>query len=260
MSIITRVPWTVQPQSPVGIAAEHSRGMELCFDFVSMRDSLGKSVTVDSGTYTPVIEKAGRGIYISNNIPVISYPNSFGAKTSLVISAVVTRTLGSNPVFPLICWNANFQFYYVLGAAGAIEFGVYNGGNALIRKTATGVISTGVTYHIVVAWQNSQLYCYVNGSSVPIDIDIWVSGTVTALPTLSDLVYVGYKSPDYNVGNVFHVAAWTTPKNLEQLSQNPWQIFAPQTRRIWAPSAGAPSGFQAAWARNRSYVIGAGAR
>ena len=44
---------------------------------------------------------------------------------------------------------------------------------------------------------------------------------------------------------------------LTEWTQNPLDLFEP--RRIWVPvSAGGGGGFQAAWARNRSQVIGAG--
>lgn len=36
---------------------------------------------------------------------------------------------------------------------------------------------------------------------------------------------------------------------------NPWQLFAPLPRRVFAPSVAAGGGFQAAWARNSNVVI-----
>ncbi len=45
--------------------------------------------------------------------------------------------------------------------------------------------------------------------------------------------------------------------DIQQISANPYALIEP--RRIWVPvSAGGGGGFQAAWARNRSQVIGAG--
>lgn len=45
--------------------------------------------------------------------------------------------------------------------------------------------------------------------------------------------------------------------DIQQISANPYMLIEP--RRIWVPvSAGGGGGFQAAWARNRNSVIGAG--
>jgi hypothetical protein len=44
------------------------------------------------------------------------------------------------------------------------------------------------------------------------------------------------------------------------VSLNPWQIFEEESLDYWIPDAAPPGGFLAAWARNRSHVIGAGAR
>jgi hypothetical protein len=44
---------------------------------------------------------------------------------------------------------------------------------------------------------------------------------------------------------------------MRRYLRNPWALFQPNVGRIWAPPS-AGGGFKAAWARNRSQVIGAG--
>jgi hypothetical protein len=49
--------------------------------------------------------------------------------------------------------------------------------------------------------------------------------------------------------------------SLEQyraLYDNPWQLFAPLPRRIWAPAAGGAAAFKPAWASGATTIVGGG--
>lgn len=88
--------------------------------------------------------------------------------------------------------------------------------------------------------------------------------TSVVAPSGINRVTIGYApwGTEYFNGTVSHAllfASALTAAEIMALHLDTLQVLAP--RRIWVPvSAGGGGSFQAAWARNRSHVIGAGVR
>lgn len=130
-------------------------------------------------------------------------------------------------------------------------------------QPATGTNTAFVdTYYAVagVARTTTLREAYINAT-------VGTDATSRAFPTV-DTFYIGVERYNGSFAGQFQgdiplaavFASALTADELAELRENPWALFEP--RRIWVPVAvaGGGGGFQAAWARNRSQVIGAGVR
>lgn len=166
--------------------------------------------------------------------------------------------------------NTNGHVYLSASSPASVFFQITSSGGSYVQ----GAANTGGS--ALSGWYSSKnrSLVFVSGGTAA-TCKLYVDGvdsghTYTATPTawgsgLKNLRLGGYPTGvlwDNNASeSVVCLApnAWNA-KQAKEFHDNPNIVFAKQIRRIWTPEAAAPGGFQTAWARNRSYVIGAGAR
>lgn len=276
MSIIQRVPWTVQPQYAATV--DPSRSIAHVWSphvgyYRGVRDLAGNA----DGTFG-----VGTG-GTTGNYWVIGPKgwelkfDSTGTGTLASLALAVGNSSGSGgPSGTKWTFEADVYVTGLSGNPNAIFAGASNSGIEIRVTTTTGfvellkqgVASIGTSstalainkwHSIAVTYDGTNAAFYLNGKA---------DGTASSSQTFSAVQYrfglsLTGSDPMQDGGKLRHVVITNrvlTPNEILSKYINPWQIFAPQSRRIWAPSAAAPGGFQTAWARNRSYVIGAGAR
>jgi hypothetical protein len=99
--------------------------------------------------------------------------------------------------------------------------------------TETGTFATGRIYNICIIGDASSCRLYVDGVLV-------INGGVAGLDSLSDFVFGDDGGGGGGVFQYQHVLFWNRPlgiPEIKSLSANPWQIFKPLPRRIFAPVA-----------------------
>lgn len=268
-AIIVPRRWTQQPTGPVAVDWEHpllaraefvmlgsqpsynplKRNITRVGSIVASPSPKGIKATVSNSNYFsyPLAVASGgttpwtiAGIYLPITLPGVS-PDVLG-----VPIAGCTETPGSTTYDRFVamqdttrCWKGH----------------LYDGSQKAAVSTA--IATVGVTDTVVVTANNTVLTCAVRG----------YPDVTTA--TLSN-GYNGYTSAEFGVGRSNNAtltdtgvlllirtnAHWSASMRASFFA-NPWQIFKPISTRIYI-GAGASSAFKAAWARNRSQVIGAG--
>jgi hypothetical protein len=186
------------------------------------------------------------------------------AKTEITFLAVLNwngDTSGTNGVIATSSINSGFIFYISNGITQLTKGGI---ANLLGYQTLTA----GIPYVLLVT--HSQVTGLVRYYTKP----IWYGAPVVSGAGWDDssastggdgIGMVGHFRPVDLVrsfgGSIYMAAAafrYTEPTDAMRLLYNPWQIFEPRT--IMVPDAAAGAAFKAAWARQRSSVIGAGRR
>ncbi len=236
--------WTRQPQVVTGLSPTGLTKLPVVFwSAVDGRNTVnGNRPTYGSGiTYGPV---AGENS-LSFTGAQSNADNWFGTNLSWnnqtsfwILSSCVIPTGASEYVSPLLAWSGGGasvdQFWFYAAADGSISLTLRGGVGYSTYTSAKGAAPSGKRVVIAAKWTTgTPAVIYCNG----------VPFTTTRTGTLgSDSFNIenGFSSGLLQIntsggkGSVSFVAAGITiPSNLQQLSANPWQLFAPLRRPIF---------------------------
>ena len=133
-----------------------------------------------------------------------------------------------------------------------------SGGGLILNPTGASVDQTKELHtgaFVQRSGTNRDFYC--DGSTANITNSNTGAFSTAATPA------VGYDPNDLSVGanesTILAVFTWRralSALEIRALEANPWQLLQPRTQLIPVGVAAAPSGFQAAWARNSNQIIG----
>ena len=266
MLICRKIPWTSQPQYPVGADWSNplTKGLVVDYQAAINKDSLASSINPVVGNITRGIGAAGQaavGTYqASNNYLNLGRPALPNNKVTL--EALLTVNSFQTAVSPYI--SGIFGGYH----SNAAETTPYYGptlrfnpdatlGNAavptLILLTAGGVeyrvsgsaLSTNTLYHILATYNGSVATLYVNGVQVAQATHgiTFTYHASTFFAGLSDYVIatsVFGQNRCLN-GKLFLGRIYDTSKTATEvrlLAENPWRIYPPQGRKVFVSVAG----------------------
>lgn len=245
MSIIQRVPWTVQPQVATLPNAQFA-------PFILWNAGARQVVAKPQGTIA-VLNDLGSDVWdvgaygISRSVAVgsggISVARATGVPTKFIAVIVyeVKTTPGATRV--LLSGKTNFSQSngFMIYASNANTLGI-NGGDSsgFPTVTITGAFSAGVSGVLALEFNGTAVTVFRNGAR---------AGTATltsAVGATTGGIGIGAYVPgggnEACVGIRLFAAGIVLDGSGAELSRNPWQLFAPQTRRIWVPvSAGGGS-------------------
>lgn len=267
-----------QPQYPGPIISDRSITRQLVIAYSGTDRSLNLAANKPAtlGAAKQTASKDGLGLtYASvsnagvklNTSTLLT--NGFVGSTAGITVLVLANPAASTTRYIPFCAASGVQpeFYLVFNAnkALAATSGMFSvitdGGNG--GEVSGAVNGKSHVFVVSYATPGSTPNLYVDGVELGANKSI-ASGS--ALCSASSFDNVGGYSASGYAANGFSIPlelAWNrklSPAEILSVSQQLWQIFQAPPIDIWTPSAAAPGGFQAAWARNRSYVIGAGAR
>jgi hypothetical protein len=248
ITIPRSVPRTRQPRTPTQLRADlRSGALTLWCGSTPTVDLLNRPmVTTLSANLLPEVSSAGQGLLHQNSAVVWYYAGLktvLSGATGFTHVSIVRKQNAGNGLSPFEGWvSGGNQLNYKIAANGEIQFGVYkDGSNVLIRKSATGVIQTGKTYTIVVGWKPGTLSCYVDGVAIDLPNDVWVTGSPTALASVSGNIGIGPEEENWGAaGYALNVSWLRFLPDQQSISANPWELFAPQRRPFifFEPEAG----------------------
>ena len=232
-----RTPWTSQPQTAVGIDSSNpiTRGLVFALNAANRRDSISGATAVLSGTSYQAVGLAG----ISHKSPTTQVPGAFTYTVNIAsafdcTTVVVFRSVTAQAAYHYVpTLNFNSAEPVVFSSTGSQSV-FSTTGNA---STTITTLSAGRVYVLAGVKRVNSQEQYVNG--VKVTTDVTGNRAVGAITTVS----VGRPSGGNNVENaeyyeVLHFNRALSPHEVAVLSANPWQVFAPLERRIWAPAAG----------------------
>lgn len=233
-SLILPNKWTSQPQYPVEIDWSNplARGLVVANTPFTKNNivtndapvlNTGVSVTVDGiSTYTATSGLLGWGISTSSNYTFLSFGKF---------------RVGAARISAIAASGANQTLYFDTLNTGSIKLYKYNGSYPLMVDT--GIIGVeGQILNTAVTSNASGVSVFINGKSA--------GSTATTLDH-TNINQAGFiyrqgatTYPDVLKGLGFFLAFNRTLSALEikSLSDNPWQIFKSQSRRIWVVGAG----------------------
>lgn len=241
MPLLLRQPRTSQPQGPVGIDWSNPITRGLVYAWIPSTDTLTKSGA-------PTLTTNVKGVGLATN-GSSSYEFSNSAPTFSLdecsVTAILTPIAVANSSSFAVCagnsGNSNPLFMLGQGAtAGQLAFRTRDAaGTDLEVKAAAGAWANGVTS--VASGTRSKSAAlqrvYSNGSQ------IGASAVGTASATTFDRFAIGCllrsSAALFWAGATSFVAIHNralSAAEVKSLSDNPWQIFAPQSRQIWVPS------------------------
>ena len=232
-----RVPWTSQPQTAVGIDRSNpiTRGLVFALNAANRRDSISGATAVLSGTSYQAVGLAG----IPHKSPTTQVPGAFTYTvniasafdcTTIVVFRSVTAQAAAVGV-PTLNFNSAEPVLFSSTGSQSV-FSTTNNASTTITT-----LSAGRVYVLAGVKRVNSQEQYVNG--VKVTTNVTGNRAVGAITTVS----VGRPSGGNNIENaeyyeVLHFNRALSPHEVAVLSANPWQVFAPLERRIWAPAAG----------------------
>jgi hypothetical protein len=263
MSIVTRTQWTRQPQVPVQVLPEfapiavYSGG--LFWNGVNPVSSHAVTSTI-----TTEVSNVGVGTKMGST------------SAALRTSGISYNHNGADPfTIEVLCSMTSTAFLH-----GVVQFGNANNGQtrSLLGDTGTGANvyfggysqDSGPTPSI--AWDlDGKPHHYIMsctsgaGGAMRWFKDGVLKGTSTSA-TLNNVTTTNFGIGDSFWGTIATLKVYKaalyrrcfTDAECVALGKNPWQIFAPLSRRIWAGEVAAPGTFQPAWAANANQFIGGG--
>jgi hypothetical protein len=238
MSLIQRIPWRQQPQIAVGIDWNNpiSRGLKSAvnggaFNFADL---------VDANAF--VGSNSGKAI-IKNGVAL----NFNGS------SDFLSKTIAAPPAYTTLCivrtnTGSGVNNIMSAGAGGAYAWQIrqdsnqlsfyHESGGAPQLASESGVMTAGSEHIIVGTWDGaSTTKLYRAGALRSSNTNVASIRSVTSLVIGRESNVVQYWN-----GGIALCATWfreLSAKEVFDVSNNPWLLFPPLPRRIWAPvSAG----------------------
>ena len=264
---LIRTPWTQQPQLPTGVAAKFLN-YKPTFVAVPSRRSLdlasNRALTAVGGTTVA----GGAFTFDGVDDQIDAAAGVLSAHNAWTVVAIAQQTVFNN-IYP-------FLFGWDTASAGATRRALamssddaYNDiGIGSVAGTQTArqfFLPTGTTTqrHQYVfqarGSANGDLYCWADGLVLS-EASLNLFG---AVPTGNT---IGHNTPtpaanNRWVGRIELVVLFDSilPEALcQELSINPWQIFAPVQRQLWVPDAAVGGTFKPQFSNQSGVVIGAG--
>ena len=274
--------WGRQPLGPVGIEYDHARAEGLVF-FAPLsgahgtRDLVKQQLGVRTGleAYLPTQGGAIHHLFGTSNYATFSeLPDlSYTTPTTIAWTQEARSTSAYSTVLNIKATGATYGFTIFLSASDAnYYFVVGRRENVSLANTQFNTPAGPVTDNVL----NRFVLTLPSGTSTGAGARLWRDGvelTGTAVVTAStfgDNTVANFRIGALDDGsNVFEgligdLRIWSRvlpDGDAEDESTVPggWKLYA-KSRILVPVSAGGGGGFQAAWARNRSQVIGAGVR
>lgn len=195
--------------------------------------------------------------------PVAGIPTTF--PITFVASFVVSSLSVAARIFTSGMASNYAGLYFWVSPTGTIELGYGNNtsnstgtGNCFLSTTAGSVV-VGKRYSLVAVVKSGSIECWLNGSK----LSGTLNGTSTTIVTTgSPLVgRLNYSGDSYYTDATVGLVALSNrdkSNQLNSLSSNPWQLFAPQ-RRLWIQlgAASGGTGTDAAIAGTQDSDVGA---
>jgi Concanavalin A-like lectin/glucanases superfamily len=251
--LIRRVPWTRQPQGPVGIDWSNPLARGLTFCHVGTRNVelvMGQLPTTAVGSGT--VGRHGRSIaydgsaaklwYDANTYPSAGDASVFALATVSSIGAdqsILTKNGASNIALNFGIENTSGKIFNYRYDSTSGSYDVYSTSSALTLsagETATIGVTNGPNLQ-------SQVILYKNGVG---EVASATAGANRVVPEVTDApLSVGAYSAGsgFFSGQLFVVYRWgriLSQSEMAQLHANSWQLLAP--RRIYIPTAAAAGG------------------
>ena len=249
--VIRRVPWTRQPSVPVSIDWSNPITQGLMFAVIpGNRRNIVDGVALSGTFYTaPVLGVRKVGVVLTSGS--YQYPEP---TTSVSPEAKFDLTLGTAMVFGAqdSTQNADLSFSRSNGSSAAgwgigLHGGGFNGAQSVFGSYSYTPPSSGSSTLVprlaIVVADGANASTYLDGAKV--DGPTAYTAPTYQYATGGRSVVFG-NNPNTNPSNVrASVAAfWNRalcPAEIASLAVNPYQIFAPTPRKMWAAAAAAPS-------------------
>lgn len=265
MALLLRQPRTTQPQGPAQIDWGNpiARGLEFAILPGLRHDSALKV----GGVYSFGVGTSAFGASMSapgtdrNNGIVLRSGQLLGPLQNSTVVAIARTTAaylyGTNGVESdgLIGSSGNALYcergssgndIYKLGLAGlgdtvpAVEFTYRNDGATLLQQRVTKLVNDGSSHFYAATKAGTSHSVFVDNLR---STGTFGSGS-TAFTDASNQMRIGSDQGDAQAswnGFIDVVMGWSralSDAEIKSLSDNPWQIFAPQARQIWVPTGG----------------------
>lgn len=255
--LILRPPRTSQPQQAVGVDPSwRSLVPDAIVQSNNGFSALGRPLT-RVGTTTRVSTTGGmatRHLASGTNIERVRFSVRLGlASGTLPVSLVVVfrttttttdRTiaaLGSDSGEP---GNTLFAITTGVSSASALRAIVGNSsGNASIESAAIdindGAVHTAIVSFAGFTLSSNPVDLYLDGRRVASTVisDTGVSNEYTWIVAGGSRRTTDLAGADCDVLAVYPILRYLPESDACNLSRNPWQLFAPEPRRLWVPSA-----------------------
>lgn len=235
MAVLLR-PWNSQPQFPAAPAPEFRSVTTLA------SHNFANTGTTRNARKSGIVHTSnGSSTYLNRSIAVGAAPGKFVAayfrRTATAGISAVIYSLGENAATGSLIalrgsdTNGGISLLYRATAAGA--FFEVGSATSTIIPLNTDVCVVGV----LPSYSSAEAYVYVNGIKYNTVI---AAGAPSGNATLTfetigadrrNAVSLYYPADVYAVGHGGAIAE----HRARYLSQNPWEMFAPQQRRIWVP-------------------------
>ena len=231
-----RVPWTRQPQFPVGVDWGNpiTKGLQVAMLPASRPvDVAGNNLlTYDTGV-TYQVDPTGKGFLFdgaTNGVSTVG--NATGAYTLFALvnpnalgggKGVISIGTGAAYTAQIRADNADWSYYHSTSL------------NSDILASETGAVVVGTLTAIAGTWDGLT------------GINLYRGGLLRSSNTVVSSRPVAYTKVGLQWAGTIYVALfWSralTPAEHASLGTNPWQVFLGQSRRIWTPtsSAGIPT-------------------
>lgn len=248
--LILRTTRTAQPQQTVGVDWGNplTRGLVFADPGTSLSNAALMQPMGRTGTRSVVRDgQAWRGFGASGIGSTDAVNTGFnGQSAPITIFARYIRTgLGGNGVGRLwerstadtMLFSSGVPEYYraYSGGTGIWAFSVGDGSGDANVVVSIAVSSTGVASDVPQG--------YVNGRTVTLSTTAGTSGTPNA-GTSNYFIGnnpAGARNWDGFIGEFLVWHRILSPAEVAAVHRNPWQLFAPEPRRIWVPGAVGPS-------------------
>lgn len=248
MSIIQRVPWTVQPQSP----ARPNYGSPLASGLQILVDSFGYDATsgallARSGTLDRRPTNKGVGIgsggsaYFTNASTVDRRYVCVNNTSFTIIGTIASRNLAQT--------NTYLAFIRDGGGTGNQAAVIYEFVNNTVEfyapaftgsdpRTGSGIVIPDTAAHTFgYSYDGSNYSGWLDGALVfsttrTFNCNVASTGLISSILSAG-----GSNTTQTNLLQWATFSAGKTGPEMAALTANPWQLFAPLQRRIWAPPA-----------------------
>jgi hypothetical protein len=244
MSFKRKIPWTKQPQYSAGLNQSNpfTKGLVYLTGAPIGGDSLGKagSLALTGATYSPGIGGVGLSVNGGSDkatVVGVNLPTTGDFTLECLVSMTAAPSLAQVFGFGLALPDtaADGSLRYILTYPGT-PGNIYFWGGSADKDSGVAWRTDGSLQHVFITYTGGTLYFYRDGRQI-------ASGAPGAsLIAAQTNITVGSKhvsgasSPTFKLykGAIYNRAL--SAIEVASLSQNPWQVFQPLQRNIWAPS------------------------
>jgi len=266
--------WTRQPTGPVEIDWTHplTRGLQEALHDTYQFDAARRIPLVSLGVQTAQLTTAKFGFARQHGTQrrIQTVATNKLSDAPLPRTVFLQHQLATNAADARLMWRGQTSG----GSTGFSEsLGTISASGRYTYDRRVGGVSVGTSSWAATLNIDSRLVVTNDGVTAA-NTELYENGVLqtrlgtgtagTAAASLAQVISLGGSGSGAAVANakISLCLIWTriqTLAEIKEISRNPWQIFKPISNKIYIDAAAAGGGFLAAWARNRSQVIGAGA-